>query len=151
MSIAFTCPGCGCEMVAADDSGGKSVLCRRCGVWSCVPDVQANVFHEFTAEPRSPRKPMPVLYRWLIALAVLIAIVVAYCLSKDSPESIPGGMAGACILLAVIAVIHYSQRPCPRCRYRWTLTRRHVRKDGQPDRRYKHNPLDCSSCGWSGY
>ncbi len=56
-----------------------------------------------------------------------------------------GIMAGVLIIGAIS--IYLDLPKCTRCNSRLSLSRRHVTKNGQPDKRFSYNPLECSKCG----
>lgn len=49
--------------------------------------------------------------------------------------------------LGIFVLTYLFMEKCPSCNSRGTLNYVHRRKDGQPDGRYKINPIRCSRCG----
>ena len=67
------------------------------------------------------------------------------CIRGDRPVTF---LVVVVLVVAVgLGVWYYLSLPqCPYCGSR-SLRPRHMRKDGQPDRRYNINPTICTSCG----
>jgi len=102
------------------------------------------------------------LKEWLplVAAGVVFSaatwLVVAVTLGPDSPWIIPLSLLGTISGTMIFAGLRLRHEPCRSCASRWR--RRvaghwmHQRKDGGPDRRYKHNPYiePRTYCFWCG-
>lgn len=78
----------------------------------------------------------------IIATVVIVVVVMSLLGAKKFWFLIVG------MILLSGCIAYFTQTKCPSCQARGTLAHLHQRIDGDPDRRFRENPVLCRNCGW---
>jgi len=89
---------------------------------------------------------------WVIVTILGIFLFFWVFSGKDMTRGWSPFMIGPLIsagLIGLVAATHYSITPCPGCHRRYvSASWKNSRKDGDADRRFKHNTNSCNGCGY---